>query len=99
MKGEMSIRPYHDEDWPAVCAVHDAARPDELAGSVAPPAFPPLEEGAGAECFFEAEKLVPPAGDCGGRGVGFVAFQTPFHSWPVVNPPVYRPGIRPRTAP
>ena len=28
----VTIRPYREEDWPAVCALHDRARRDELQG-------------------------------------------------------------------
>ena len=38
------IRAYCDDDWPAVCAVHDRARPDELRGSCDPRAFVPLAD-------------------------------------------------------
>jgi hypothetical protein len=31
MKQAVAIRPYTDADWPAVCAVHDRARPLESA--------------------------------------------------------------------
>jgi hypothetical protein len=29
----MHIRPYTPQDWPRVCAIHDAARRDELAAA------------------------------------------------------------------
>src|SRR3954447_10662311 len=90
MKCEVSIRPYHDEDWPAVCAVHDAARPDELAGSVDPRAFRPMAEVAAAELFFEAETLVAWEG---ARVVGFVSFRGSYITWLYVDPGSYRRGI------
>lgn len=95
MKCEVSVRQYCDEDWPAVCAVHDAARPDELAGSVDSRAFRPLDEVAEAEHFLEAEKLVACTceGGGGGRVVGFVAFRRPYISWLYVDPTHYRRGI------
>src|SRR3954453_18597374 len=90
MKREVSIRPYRDEDWPAVCAVHDAARPDELARSVDPRAFRPMAEVAGEELFFESETLVA----CeGARVVGFVSFRSPYFTWLYVDPSAYRRGI------
>lgn len=90
MGTELSIRPYRAEDWPAVCAIHDRARPDELAGSVDPRAFRPMAEVAGAELFFESETLVA----CGGaRVVGFVSFSGSYVTWLYEEPAHYRRGI------
>ncbi len=40
----ITIRDYTDADWAAICAIHDAARPDELKGSCDPRGFIPIEE-------------------------------------------------------
>ena len=48
----ITTRPYREDDWPAVCTIHDRARPDELTGACDPRAFVPLaEERSDAESF------------------------------------------------
>jgi ribosomal protein S18 acetylase RimI-like enzyme len=90
MNREVSIRPYRDEDWPAVCAVHDAARPDELAGSVDPRSFRSMAEVAGEELFFASETLVACEGT---RVAGFVSYRGSYITWMYVAPSAYRRGI------
>jgi hypothetical protein len=42
----ITIRDYTEEDWAAICRVHDLARPYELDGSCDPRAFVPLAQDA-----------------------------------------------------
>jgi ribosomal protein S18 acetylase RimI-like enzyme len=85
------IRPYCDADWPAVCAVHDRARPDELRGSCDPRAFVPLaEEQDDPESFQRSRKFVA----CrGAQIVGFVGIDGTYLSWLYVDPAYYGQGI------
>jgi hypothetical protein len=65
-----AIRGYRDDDWPAVCVVHDRARPDELSASCDPRAFVPLaKERSDAESFHRSRKFVACLGE---KVVGFV---------------------------
>ncbi len=54
----MTIRAYLDEDWRRLCAIHDAARRDELAAAGLSAAFLTLEETAENEGPFGGEVLV-----------------------------------------
>jgi ribosomal protein S18 acetylase RimI-like enzyme len=88
---DVVIRPYRDSDYPAVCAVHDRARPDELQGSCDPRAFVPLAEDHGdAENFRRSQKDVACLGE---RVVGFVGTDGTYLSWLYVDPAHYGRGI------
>lgn len=85
------IRAYCDADWPAVCVVHDRARPDELRGSCDPRAFVPLaEEQEDAESFQRSRKFVACRGE---QVVGFVGIDGTYLSWLYVDPAYYGQGI------
>ena len=49
----IEIRPYRDSDWPRLCAIHDAARKNELALAGLSDAFLPLEVAAQREGLFD----------------------------------------------
>lgn len=85
------IRSYDVSDWPAVCAVHDRARPDELLGSCDSRAFVPLAlEQEDAADFHRSRKFVA----CWEtRVVGFVGIDGTYVSWLYVDPDFYRRGI------
>ncbi len=88
---EFTIRAYRQDDWVAVCTVHDRARPDELAGSCDPRAFVPLsEERSDAESFRRSRKFVACVGD---RVVGFAGVDGTYVSWLYVDPACYGRGI------
>ena len=85
------IRDYGDADWPAVCVVHNRARPDELRGSCDPRAFVPLDaEQDDAESFQRSRKFVACMGE---KIVGFVAVDGTYLSWLYVDPAYYGQGI------
>ena len=87
----ITIRPYQDADWEAICGVHDRARLDELLrGSVDPAAFLPLAEAAGPEGLFDGEVWV--ACEAGGV-VGFVAADDDEITWLYVHPDHHGRGI------
>jgi ribosomal protein S18 acetylase RimI-like enzyme len=88
---QLSIRAYRDDDWLAVCAVHDRARPDELLGSCDPGAFVPLAaEQEGTANFQRSRKFVACLGE---QIVGFVGVDGTYLSWLYVDPAYYRQGI------
>jgi ribosomal protein S18 acetylase RimI-like enzyme len=78
------IQAYCEADWPAVCAVHDRARPEELRGSCDPRAFVPLaEEQDDAESFQRSRKFVACLGE---QVIGFVGIDGTYLSWLYVDP-------------
>lgn len=87
---DIAIREYADDDWGAICRVHDRARPDELAGSCDPRAFVPLAEDATADDLARSRKWVACAGE---RVVGFVGDDGDYLSWLYVDPAYYGRGI------
>ncbi|HEU4326535.1 MAG TPA: GNAT family N-acetyltransferase [Roseiflexaceae bacterium] len=87
----IAIRPYRDEDWDAICAVHDRSRPDELCGSCDPRAFVPLaEDQEYLEDVRRSHKLVACDGE---RVVAFVGVDGTYLSWLYVDPAYYGRGI------
>jgi len=88
---ELTIRPYTDSDWPRLCEIHDAARHDELRGSVDPGVWRPLVEVAEAEGLFRSRIWVAEMPD--GRIAGFVAGRGDEITWLYVDPAFYRRGI------
>ncbi len=86
----IKIRPYKEKDWKAVCAIHDAARPDELRGSCDPRAFVPIEEDDEVEDLTRSEKLVAVVEN---RVVGFVGVDNKYLAWLYVDPAYYHQGI------
>ncbi len=89
--GHVTIREYRDDDWPAVCAVHDRARPDELRGSCDPRAFVPLAaEQEDAANFHRSQKFVACLGE---QIVGFVGVDGMSLSWLYVDPAYSGQGI------
>jgi ribosomal protein S18 acetylase RimI-like enzyme len=86
----LSIRRYESTDWPAIAAVHDAARLPELRMTVGEEAFLTLAETAEAEGLFDGELWVATQGD---DVVGFVAFRPDEITWLYVDPSRQRQGI------
>jgi ribosomal protein S18 acetylase RimI-like enzyme len=90
MTAAIHIRPYRDADWDAIARVHDAARLDELTGSVGVEAFLSLAETAGPEGLFDGGLWVA---ERDGAVVGFVALDDDEVTWLYVDPAHYRRGI------
>lgn len=86
----ITIREYRDQDWQAICRVHDRARPDELRGSCDPRAFVPIEQDSEVEDLRRAHKYVACDGD---RVVGFVGIDDDCLAWLYVHPGYYGLGI------
>ncbi len=84
------LRPYQDQDWKAICHIHDRARIDELTGSVSLDAFLSLEQAYETEGLFDGEVYVA----CDNEEVlGFVAYTDDELTWLYVDPAHYRKGI------
>jgi ribosomal protein S18 acetylase RimI-like enzyme len=86
----VKIREYIEQDWAAVCRVHDAARPDELAGSCDPRAFVPLAEDPEAEALRQFHIIVAEEEE---QVIGFAAVDEDYLSFMYVHPQHYRRGI------
>lgn len=87
----MIIRKYEDNDWFAVCSIHDKARPIELKGSCDENAFVPLaEDESDLENFTVSHKFVA----CiNGKVVGFVGIKDREVTWLYVDPSEFGRGI------
>lgn len=87
----VTIRAYTDADWPAVCTVHDRARPAELDGSCDPRAFVPLaDDQEDRENFQRSQKFVA---TINGKIVGFSGVDGTYLSWLYVDPAFWGRGI------
>ncbi|MBT3189085.1 MAG: GNAT family N-acetyltransferase [Anaerolineae bacterium] len=86
----ITIRPYKEKDWKRICAIHDAARPDELLGSCDPRAFVPIEKDDEVEELKKSDKFVAVDED---EVVGFVGVDGTYLAWLYVNPDYYHQGI------
>ena len=86
----ITILEYRDEDWRAVCRIHDRALPDELQGSCDPRAFVPIEQDSEVEDLRRAHKHVACDGD---RVIGFVGVDGDCLAWLYVDPAYYGRGI------
>ena len=86
----MIIRSFEEGDWAAICAIHDAARPDELRGSCDPRAFVPIEKDAEVKDLRRSDKYVAVQD---GRVVGFVGVDGKYLAWLYVHPAFYHQGI------
>ncbi len=90
MVAPFMIRPYIQADWPRLCAIHDAARLDELRPTVGEAAFLPLEQAAENEGLFDGRVDVA---EVDGVVEGFIAYTDDEITWIYVNPKLYRRGI------
>ncbi|KAB7771341.1 GNAT family N-acetyltransferase [Xanthomonas maliensis] len=87
----MKLRAYRDDDWSALCAVHDAARQEELRAAGLAEAFLPLSVAAEREGLFVHYQLRVAVLD--ERVVGFVAYDAHELAWLYVAPDVRRRGV------
>ncbi|TDC65980.1 N-acetyltransferase [Micromonospora sp. KC207] len=87
---EIKIRPYSDDDWDAIARIHDAARLDELRGSVGVEAFLTLAQTAEGEGLFDGQLWVA---EDDGTVTGFVALDDDEVTWLYVDPQHYRQGV------
>ncbi len=86
----ISIRPFVEADWPRLCAIHDAARWDELKLCVGVAAFRSLEDTYQSEGLFDDHLVVA---ELNGVVAGFVAFDEAELTWLYVDPTHYRRGV------
>ena len=87
----MNTRIYREADWPYICEIYDLAKPDELAGVVAPEHIPPLETDAEMKRLFVASKIV--VAEINAKPVGFVGSRGTFITWLFVLPAFRRSGV------
>jgi ribosomal protein S18 acetylase RimI-like enzyme len=89
-RGIDEIRPYRPDDWPDLCAVHDASRLFELRASIGDSAFLPLAETGENEGIFDGRLDVA---QINGAIVGFVGFSDDELTWLYVHPGHFGKGI------
>lgn len=89
----LTIRAYRGDDWLDLCAIHDAARPQEVAGVMPPGTSAPLEQAAVDENLFDGDIFVACDGDLAGPVVGFVAIEGEMLGWLYVRPDRQGQGI------
>lgn len=87
---EIFTTEYQDEDWDAICGVHDAVRPDELKGSCDPYAFVPIKEDPEVEELVASEKWVAVDGE---DLVGFVSVDKQYLAWLYIHPNYYKKAL------
>lgn len=86
----IKIRTYSDDDWDGIARIHDAARLDELRGSVGVEAFLTLAQTAEGEGLFDGQLWVA---EDDGTVTGFVALDDDEVTWLYVGPQHYRQGV------
>ena len=84
------IRPYRNADYPRLCAIHDAARRNELALAGLSDAFLPLEVAAGRKGLFDYTLRLA---ELDGQTAGFAAFTQDELAWLYVDPALARRGV------
>lgn len=90
MLNTLTVRAYTQADWERVCAIHDAARMDELRAANLSAAYLTLAETAENEGFHAYHIQVA---EQAGTVVGFVAFTADELAWLYVDPMFYRKGV------
>jgi len=86
----ITYRAYQEEDWNAICQIHDRARPDELLGSCDPRGFIPIEQDKEVEELKKCWKYVACDDEL---VVGFVGVDDKYLAWLYVDPAQYGKGI------
>lgn len=89
----VTIRPYRDTDWGAICRIHDRARPQEVAGVMPPGTSAPLAQAAVDEDLFDSRIVVACLGDAEGPVVGFAAYEDALLTWLYVDPELQGKGV------
>ncbi len=86
----ITYRSYQDQDWKAICQVHDRARPDELICSCDPRGFIPIEQDKEVEDLKWSRKFVAIEDE---KVVGFVGVDGDYLAWLYIDPDYYGQGI------
>ncbi len=86
----IKLRKYKTSDWEAISKIHDAARLEELRGSVDLNAFISLKKAAFAEGLFGGDIVIAELED---EVAGFIGYNKKTIDWLYVSPTHYRKGI------
>jgi ribosomal protein S18 acetylase RimI-like enzyme len=87
----MKLRPYRDQDWPAVCQIYDLAKPDELSGVTAPEVILPLDSDFNMRKLFDKSTIT--VAELNSRLVGFAGSRGSFITWLFVHPEFRKMGV------
>jgi ribosomal protein S18 acetylase RimI-like enzyme len=89
---DTAIRPYRNDDWDTIRTIYDAAKPDEMRGSIQNLlAILPLAEDTRRQRLFR-ESTITVAEDVG-RVIGFAGHKEHYISWMFVHPRHRRQGV------
>ncbi|MEW6403170.1 MAG: GNAT family N-acetyltransferase [Chloroflexota bacterium] len=86
----ISYKKDQEQDWKAICQIHDRARPDELIGSCDLRGFIPIEQDKEVEDLKRSRKFVAAEGE---KVIGFVGVDGDCLAWLYVDPDYYGQGI------
>jgi ribosomal protein S18 acetylase RimI-like enzyme len=87
----MHVRPYRNEDWPAVCDIYDLAKPEELAGVVSQEVVCPLDSDTSMKKLFGDSKIW--VAELAPQVVGFAGNRGNMITWLFVHPGSRRVGV------
>ena len=90
----LPIREYKPDDWEAICAIYDIAKPDELRGSGDLRAIRPLRDDETMQALFRDSRVLVCEAD--GCVVGFAGNKGNYISWLFVHPDFRRRGVAAR---
>jgi len=90
---QINIREYRESDWPAVCEIHDHARPIEVSGFMPGDVVLPMEQVAAVDGFFDSQTLVACVDHAEGRISGFATIHSSEVTWFYVHPSFHRQGV------
>lgn len=90
-KVKVTIKKYDERYWNDICAIHDAARKEELRYASLEDAFLPLEAVAAEEGLLEYKHVEVALAD--NQVVGFCAYSEEELAWLYVAPEMMRKGI------
>jgi len=89
----VDVRDYRTTDWPAVCRIHDSARPIEVAGFVPKSEVWSMEQAAVVDGFFDSQTFLACLDHAEGTPAGFVSIRGAEICWFYVDPALHRQGI------
>jgi putative acetyltransferase len=90
---KINIRPYVPSDWPAICRIHDLARPLEVQGFMPSATAWAMEKVAHEEKFFDSQTFVATRHNADNDILGFISIAPPEITWCYVDPAHHRQGI------
>jgi ribosomal protein S18 acetylase RimI-like enzyme len=89
---DTAIRPYRNDDWEAIRRIYDAAKPDEMRGSIQNlSAILPLAEDTRRLLLFRESNIT--VAEDADQVIGFAGHKENYISWMFVHPRHRRKGV------